>query len=41
MKFVYTVDKVESNLGVDFFHELDNDVEEEIEKNYKLIDWGL
>lgn len=39
--FVYTIDKVESILGVDFFHNLDDEIEAKIESNYRLSNWGL
>ena len=39
--FVYTVDKVESSLGVDFFHNLDDEIEAMVESDYNLSSWGL
>ena len=38
---VYTIDKVESILGVDFFHNLDDEIEAKIESSYGLSNWGL
>ena len=39
--YVYTIDKIESILGVDFFHKLDDNIEDLIESDYNLSSWGM
>ena len=39
--YVYTVDEIEAILDIDFFYLLEDDIEETIESNYNLSDWGI
>jgi len=39
--FVVTVDSIESITGIDFFHELPDQIENKLESEIKLKDWGF
>ena len=39
--FVVSVDSIESITGIDFFHELPDEIENKLESEIKLKDWGF
>lgn len=39
--FVVSVDSIESLTGIDFFHELPDEIENKLESEIKLKDWGF
>lgn len=39
--YVLSIDKLEQNTGIDFFHNLPKNIEEEVERSYNKSDWGL
>lgn len=40
-KYVISIDELEQKTGIDFFCNLPDDIEDEVEKSYTLADWGL
>ena len=41
MTYMVSVDEVESITGIDFFYNLPDDTEEQIEKDFQISDWTL
>ena len=39
--YVISIDELEQKTGIDFFCNLPDDIEDEVEKSYTLADWGL
>ena len=39
--FIVSVDSIESITGIDFFHELPDEIENKLESEIKLKDWGF
>ena len=41
MTYIQTVDEVEQLTGIDFFYNLPDDIEDDVESNFNILDWVL
>lgn len=39
--YALTIDELEEKSGIDFFHNLPDNIENEVERSYNKNDWGL
>jgi len=39
--YVISIDELEQKTGLDFFHNLPDNIENEVEQSYNKSDWGL